>query len=250
MLQPSSLKRAFAGPIGSTKATRRYGASFCYHTYMIYLFTGPDVDKARTKAFQWVQAARAKAPDAAYIRLSPSEVSPESLAEVAGSQGLFFAKTLVLLDDPFSESEAGELVMKSLEMLKESQNPIAILAPKLLAAKLKKIEPKAEKVFSFAAKAKAPARGFNVGLVNALASKNNEALWKEVVAALRQGDAPEMIHGLFHWKARDLMSKGGGKWGEEGARALSLGLIELLSDSRSGDLPLAENLERFALAMK
>lgn len=222
---------------------------FWYDTKVIYLFTGSDSDKARAKAFQWVAAARAKAPEAAYLRLSPAEATPEALAEAAGSQGLFFAKTLVLLDDPFSDSEVGELVLKSLDMLAESENPIAILAPKLLAARTKKLEAKAEKVFSFEPKAKPPMRGFNGALVNALASKNREALWKEVVLALRAGDAPEMLHGLLHWKARDMMQKGGGKWGEEGARALSVDLIELLSDSRSGDLPLAENLERFALSV-
>ncbi len=224
-------------------------SGFCYHARMLYLFTGSDADKVRTKAFQWVAAARSKAPDAAYIRLGASDITPETLAEAAGSQGLFFSKTLVLLDDPFSEKVAGETVLEHLSMLSESANAIAILAPKLLAARQKKLEAKAEKVFSFDVKTKANARGFNGALVNALAARDGEALWKEITLALRQGDAPEMIHGLLHWKARDLMQKGGGKWGEEGARTLSLELIELISDSRSGDLPLSQNLERFALSL-
>ncbi len=217
---------------------------------MIYLFTGSDKAKARAKAFQWVAAARAKAPDAPYMRLGASEISTETLAEAVGSQGLFFSKTLVLIDDPFEQKEAGELVMEHLSMLAESANPIAILAPKLLAARIKKLEAKAEKVFTVEVQAKAPARGFNSALVNALAAKEGRVLWKEIVVALRQGDAPEMIHGLLHWKARDMMAKGNAKWGVGGARALSLHLIELLSDSRSGELPLAENLERFALALR
>lgn len=217
---------------------------------MIYLFTGSDTEKARAKAFQWVAAARAKAPDAPYLRLETSVVTPESLAEAAGSQGLFFAKTLVLIDDPFSESAAGEAVLEYLSVLAESQNPIAILAPRLLAARAKKLEAKAEKVFSFDQKDKKPARGWNAGLVNALGAKDGPALWKEIMLAERAGDAPEMIHGLLHWKARDMMQKGSPKWGKDGARALSLALIELLSDSRSGDLPLGLALERFALSLK
>lgn len=216
---------------------------------MIYLFHGSDSAKARAKAFQWVAAARAKQPDAPYLRLSADAITEEALAEASASQGLFFSKTLVLLDDPFSLSESGELVMGSLDELAASQNPIAILAPKLLASRVKKIEAKAEKAFSFDEKVKKEARGFNSALVNALASKNGDALWTEIQKAYRKGDAPEMLHGLLHWKARDMMEKGSATWGKDGARELSRELIELLSDSRSGDLPLKENLERFALSL-
>jgi len=213
---------------------------------MIYLFTGSDAAKTRAKAFAWVAAAREKQPQAAYTRLSAEQVSEGALASLASSQGLFFAKTLALLDDPFALKESGELVLAALDSLASSDNPIAIVAPKPLAAQAKKLEAKAAKVFTAEA-VKKPARGFNGGLVNALGAKDGIALWKEIVKAERLGDAPEMIHGLLHWKARDLMEKGGRAWTEEAARELSLELIELLSDSRSGSLDLGKSLERFAL---
>jgi DNA polymerase III delta subunit len=216
---------------------------------VIYLFHGSDAEKVRTKAFAWAAAARAKAPDAPYIRLSADAITPEALDEVVQSRGLFFSKMLVLLDDPFSLAEAGELVLEKLQLLRDSQNPIAILAPKLLPARAKKLEAAAEKVFSIQAVQAKPARGFNGALVNALAARNGTALWKELQKAQRQGDAPEMLHGLLHWKARDLMTKEGKGWAPEEARALSRSLIELLSDSRSGDLPVSLQLERFALSL-
>ncbi len=216
---------------------------------MIYLFHGSDSNKARAKAFQWVAAARAKRPDAPYLRLTVDAVTDESLAEAVSTQGLFFAKTLVLLDDPFSTADSSEIVLKNLEHLAESQNPIAILAPKLLASRVKKIEALADKTFSFEARA-AASRGFNGALIGALGARESAALWKEIVKALREGDAPEAVHGLLHWKARDMMQKGNPKWGKDGARKLSRELIELLSDSRSGDLPLAQALERFALSIR
>lgn len=216
---------------------------------MIYLFQGNDTEKVRAKAFAWVAAARAKAPDAPYIRLTADAISASSLSEVIQSQGLFFSKMLVLLDDPFALTEAGEAVLEALPQLKESQNPIAIVAPKLLAARTKKLEAAADKVFMVNVTEKKSARGFNSGLVNALASRNRSELWKELMKAEREGDAPEMLHGLLHWKARDLMQKGGRGWSPEEARALSRNLIELLSDSRSGDVPLALQLERFALSI-
>jgi hypothetical protein len=216
---------------------------------VIYLFHGSDVPKVRAKAFAWATAARAKEPDAVYLRIDAPAISAASLMEAISSQGLFFKKALVLIDDPFALADSGELLLEHLPLLAASENPIAILAPKLIAARVKKLEAKAEKVFAVDLAEKKPARGFNGALVNALATKDGLTLWKELMKAERAGDAPEMLHGLLHWKARDLMEKGGGKWGTNGARLLSRELIELLSDARNGDLPLKEALERFALSL-
>lgn len=216
---------------------------------MIYLFHGTDTARTRAKAFAWVAAARAKAPDAAYVRLQGSQITPEALHDALSAQGLFFAKSLILLDDPFADQAAGETALSMLEELAASGNPVGILAPKLLAARAKKLEAAAAKVFREDAAPKRE-RGFNSALVNALASKDGIALWKELMKAEREGDAPEMLHGLLHWKARDMMQKGNARWGEEGARALSVSLIELLSDARSGELPLGTALERFALSLR
>lgn len=216
---------------------------------MIYLFTGSDVNRVRAKAFQWIAASRAKAPDAYYSRLSAEQVSEEALRDALSAQGLFFSKTLIALDDPFALSESAETVLEMLPELAESQNIVAIIAPKLLAARMKKVEAKAEKVFVVDAAAKPPARGFNSALVNALGAKDGPALWKEIVKAYRLGDVPEMVHGLLHWKARDMMQKGGKAWTPDEARVLSRNLIMLLSDSRGRDLSLDLALERFALSL-
>jgi DNA polymerase III delta subunit len=216
---------------------------------VIYLFHGSDTNKVRAKAFQWVAAARAKAPDAYYTRLDAGSTSAEALQEALMAQGLFFSKTLVLVDDPFSDADAGEAVLESLAALATSPNAVIILAPKLLTTRLKKIEPHVEKAYEINVVEKKAARGFNSVLVNALADRNRAKLWLEITKARRQGDVPEMIHGLLHWKARDLMQKGGRGWSAEESRKLSRDLIELLSDSRSGELSLDLSLERFALSI-
>ncbi len=215
---------------------------------MVYLFHGSDVSKVRAKAFQWVAAARTKAPDVYYSRLGVDAISVESLRDAISAQGLFFSKTLVLLDDPFSTVETADTVLDLLPELASSENIVAILAPKLPASRVKKIETKAEKVFKVDLVAK-PTRGFNSALVNALAVRDAATLWKEIVKAYRLGDAPEMVHGLLHWKARDMMQKGSRAWTPKQARALSRALIELLSDSRGRDLELGLALERFALSL-
>ncbi|HEX8591598.1 MAG TPA: hypothetical protein VF696_02520 [Candidatus Paceibacterota bacterium] len=215
---------------------------------MLYLFHGSDTNKVRAKALAWVAASRAKAPDAYYYRLEPAAVTQASLRDALGTQGLFFSKTLILLDDPFEQKAAADVVLDMLPELASSPNIVAVLAPKLLAARAKKVEAHAAKTFKVDAVAKRE-RGFNNALVGALGQKDGEALWQEIIKAYRQGDAPEMVHGLLHWKARDLMKGGRGAWTEEEARELSRELIELLADSRGKDIELSLALERFALSL-
>ena len=180
---------------------------------MIYLFYGSDVEKVRSKAFEWVAKARAKEPNLAYVRLAREELSPSALEDAALSGGLFVKRLLVLIDDPFQKTEAEEGAENALEehldLLAGSDNAIVILAPKLIAMKAKKIGAKAKMEYKYDAPARDDARGFNANLVNALAAKSREKLWLELNRALRAGDAPEMLHGLLHWKSPDPVEKSG-----------------------------------------
>ena len=242
---------------------------------MIYLFHGNDVQKVRTKAFEWIGKARAKEPNLAYVRLAREDLTEAALLEAASVGGLLISRLLVLVDDPFpathidrddsdvsedvvrptpnvgrTTSNTSNLVEEHLDVLATSDNAIVILAPKLLAAKAKKLAAKAkiEYICDLPARTEAT-RGFNNALVHALATRAPERLWLEMVRALRQGDSPEMLHGLLHWKARDLMEKGSHTWSPSDARELSLDLIELLMDSRRKGCDLAFSLERFALSI-
>ncbi len=229
---------------------------------MIYLFYGTDVEKTRAKAFEWVAKARTKEPNLAYARLAREELSDAALEDAALSGGLFVARLLVLIDDPFpaaraanDEEESGEtgtasVLEEHLDALAASDNAIVILAPKLPAAKAKKIAAKAKMEYKYDKPASREVeRGFNSNLVNALSARSRDKLWLEINRALSAGDAPEMLHGLLHWKARDLMEKGGRAWEPQEARSLSLALIELLQNSRRGGLDLGLSLERFALSV-
>lgn len=236
---------------------------------MIYLFHGSDVEKARAKAFEWVAAARAKEPNLAYVRLAHEELTPAALEDAALSGGLFVKRLLILIDDPFSayrqtgrtdtmneEEESSErentdnVFEEHIDALAASDNAIIILAPRLAAAKAKKLAAKAKVEYKYEKSVvREDTRGFNANLVNALAARSREKLWLEINRALRAGDAPEMLHGLLHWKARDLMFKGGRVWNPQESRQLSLALIELLQGSRRGVLDLSLSLERFALSI-
>jgi hypothetical protein len=231
---------------------------------VIYLFHGSDVEKVRSKAFKWVAAARAKEPNLAYVRLAREELTDAMLEDAALSGGLFVKRLLILIDDPFpsaramseeegsdEESNADNVLEEHLDNLAASDNAIIILAPKLPAVKAKKLAAKAKVEYKFDAMTPRgeAARGFNTNLVNALAARSREKLWLEVNRALRAGDAPEMLHGLLHWKARDLMEKGSRVWTPKESRQLSLALITLLQSSRRGGLDLPLSLERLALSI-
>jgi hypothetical protein len=229
---------------------------------MIYLFSGSDVDKVRTKAFDWIVAARKKEPNLAYVRLAREELTDAALEDAALSGGLFVKRLLILIDDPFpsvrakSEDDEGEnealsnIVEDHIDRLADSDNAIVILAPKLAASKAKKLAAKAKIEYKYDKIAeRADTRGFNSALVNALSARSREKLWLEINRSLVAGDAPEMLHGLLHWKARDLMDKGSRAWSPEESRDLSLSLIELLQNSRRGGLDLSLSLERFALSI-
>lgn len=216
---------------------------------MLYLFTGTDENKVRTKAFAWIAAARKKEPNAPYVRVEGKDLTDKVLEEVSEGQGLFFSKMLVLIDEPFAYKAGEEVVLENLKRLAESENPIALLAPKLSAPLLKKVEKVAHKIFQENLKQKKEARGFNTGLVNALGARDGKKLWLELKKAERAGDVPEMLHGLLHWKARDMMQKGSRTWSDAEARQLSVSLITLLADSRRNELTLSEKLEEFALSI-
>ncbi len=231
---------------------------------MIYFFHGSDVEKTRTKAFEWIAKARTKEPNLVYIRLTREDLTYAALEEAALSGGLFVRRLLILIDDPFSNAhamvegkednheEVSENMLEGyLENLATSDNAIVILAPRLVAVKAKKLSAKAkvEYVYNDKTIAHVSPHPFNRDLVNALTIRSREKLWLEINRALRAGDAPEMLHGFLHWKARDLIEKGNPAWESRELRQLSLTLIALLQDSRHGRLDLPLSLERFALSI-
>ncbi len=226
---------------------------------MIYLFHGSDTERVRAKAFAWIAAARTKEPNLAYIRLGGSEINGSSLLEAASSGGLFVERLLIVLDDPFPsgtqkdgertrDAAPANPVLEMLDVLAKSDNAIVVIAPQLSAALLKRIEPRASKAYAFEARAKEK-RGFNTALVDAVALRDGRKLWLEICRALAAGDAPEMLHGLLHWKARDLMKKRNRAWTPAEARKLSLALIALPQDSRRSGIEFSEALEKFALSL-
>ncbi len=226
---------------------------------MIYFFYGSDTDTVRKKAFAWVSMARKKEPNLVYVRLSANEITKDSLSEISVAKSLFVNKLLVLVDNPFPKArkgglgaveDTGAVFMEYMEILANSDNVVVVLAPEATAVTVKKITAMAVKEYRFDGARAKPARGFNSALVNALGAKDSKKLWLEIARALRSGDTPEMLHGLLHWKARNLMEKGSRAWSPEQARAQSIKLITIIGEARRTGTDLSRALEFFALSVE
>lgn len=86
-------------------------------------------------------------------------------------------------------------------------------------------------------------------VANVFAARDRKKFWLSVTKALHAGAAPEAIAGMLHWKVRDLLAKGGGKYTREELKGLSRELVALYHDSHRGAGPLELLLERFALTL-
>lgn len=222
---------------------------------MIYLFTGSDNNSVRTHTFSWIAAAKEKEPQLTYVHLMPNELSNENFEFIIGAGSLFVNRLLVLLDDPYniteSTTDTREALTARIDALAATNNAIIIIAPKRTGFPPDAISKRARKVYIFNTKKdEQKHRVFNSTLVNALASRNASVLWLEIIRAVRAGDTPEMIHGLLHWKAREIMKKGSRMWTPAQARSLSLTLISVLGNSRRTGSNLSLNIERFALSIR
>ncbi len=222
---------------------------------MMYVFTGSDEQRARKQAFLWIAAAQKKEPNVTYVRIASEELNASAFDLIIGAGALFVNRLLVLLDDPYavavSSMSGNDRIDTHIDELAHTNNVVVIIAPRLTTVNKKLLLKKATKVYVFDKKTGGDiARGFNGALVNALGERSSEKLWLEVTRAFRLGDAPEMIHGLLHWKARDLMKKGSRAWSPTSARALSLTLLELLGNSRRTSSNLSLDIEQFALSLE
>jgi hypothetical protein len=90
---------------------------------------------------------------------------------------------------------------------------------------------------------------FNVfAMADALAKRDRKALWLLLMAALRQGIAPENVAGVLSWKARTMLASARGPE-RPMLEKISRDLVVMYHDSHRGAGDLGLLLERFALTI-
>ncbi|MBU6371073.1 MAG: hypothetical protein KGH93_00755 [Patescibacteria group bacterium] len=177
---------------------------------MIYFYHGADADSARKKANVTVDALLAKRPDAAYVKLGGDDIAAGKLAELAGGQGLFSAKSIVYLSGVFENKENKEVILKHIKELADSENIFIFAEGKTDKASLAKIEKVAEKTEEFSEKEKAPAKKSDrkpdfFAFADAFGRRDRKVLWMMLADAFASGMAAEEIHGMLFWEAKNLM---------------------------------------------
>lgn len=185
-------------------------------------------------------------------------ISTEEIGSLAVTDALFGGdRTLVFVGA--INGPRGEEFLKFAKDFAESSHTFIFEEEKLLKRETDIVAKAGGKVEKIETVKKT--QGFDPhGLTFALGSRDKKKLWLGLAAALGEGEKPEAIAGLLHWKVRDMLARqsfsGGGlsknapgKYSKEEMKSLSRNLISLYHDSHRGLGDLELLLERFALTL-
>lgn len=211
---------------------------------MLHLVTGTDREKVLHATQQIIDAASKHG--ARIVRLSDAHTRADVHENIQGG-GLFAEKRVVVFDNLWSVPELKEVVRGHLASLKKSSDVFVIVEEKIEAAERKVLEKQADTSEKYDA-AKKEKESFNIfSLANALRSGNKKDLWVGYQRALVTS-APEAIHGILFWGAKDMYMKARTEGDRVRASALITTLVALPHESRRRGVELEYALEQFVLS--
>ena len=210
---------------------------------MINLYLGTDRDKARGK----MSAEIDKVKGADVVRITDSHM-PEDLKSALQGGGMFGGKRVLVFEGVCANPALSEIFLESLERLSKSDEDVFVYEEKPLADLKRLLEKHAERVEKFdAAKKERDTSIFTIA--NALRTRDKKALWMSYMREIEKGSAPEAIHGVLFWAAKDMYAKSGGdREMRERAEKLIAFFAEMPHDARRRGEDLEYALERFTLS--
>lgn len=211
---------------------------------MLFFYTGTDREKARSK----MSAKIATIKGAEVVRITDAHTTED--LKVALQGGGMFARTRVLVFEGVClNPELCDVLLESLEALSRSDEKVFVFEEKPLADLRKRLEKYAETVERFDAPKKE--RDSSVfALANALKRGDRKALWVGYLREIEKGNAPEMLHGILFWAAKDMYLKSSAGTSEKNRGAVLVSsLAELPHVSRRSGFDLEYALERFVLSI-
>ncbi len=210
---------------------------------MLYLYTGTDREKARAALNTAVQK---ESGHATITRISDANTLADLEASLQG-EGMFGDAQIVVFDGVLNNADMRVRIMSSLPILGKAKEPFFILEEKLDADTRKRVEKYAERSERYdAAAKKRDSSVFDLG--HALARGDKRALWLALQKEFVKGTAPEALHGVLFWGAKDFFMKSRPGEAKERARRLVVALAELPHEARRRGEELENALERFALS--
>ena len=174
---------------------------------------------------------------------------PEDLAAALHSGGMFAQERLVIFEGVLENDEMQSVLLERLPALKTSAEHFFMLEEKPDAATRKQVEKYSETFEKFDA-GKKPDGGTTIfALANALRAGDKKALWVGYQRELQHDAAPEAIHGVLFWAAKDMMLKSRSENDKIRARNFIAHLAELPHEARRQGEDLEYALERFVLSV-
>lgn len=233
---------------------------------MLYLYFGTDREKARAKMNVAIEKAATKTSSGAgrssdasqgeafrkkadVVRLTDAHTVDDLKAALQGG-GMFGGKRVLVFENVCANPELCEIFLESLERLSKSDKDVFVFEEKPLADVRKKLEKYAESVEKFDAPKKERDSSIFV-MANALRKADKKSLWVGYMREIEKGSAPEAVHGVLFWAAKDMFLKSGrDAAARTRAAALIASLAELPHEARRKGEALEYALERFLLAQR
>lgn len=210
---------------------------------MLFLYTGTD----RKKTYAAMDAAIKKLSkkDSRTVRITDAH-APADLVAAFGGGGMFQESRVVVLNGVLANEEMRTVLLDSLEYMRDSEEVFFLLEEKPDAATRKQVEKYAQRSERYDKPAEKKG-GDIFAIANALRRADKKALWVHYQRQLADNTAPEAIHGVLFWAAKDMFLKAHTDSERERARHLLEELAELPHESRRRGLELEYALEMFVL---
>ena len=208
---------------------------------MLYFYSGTDREKVRA-----AMSAAAKKVSKNIVRITDAN-APADLTAAFGGGGMFGESRVVVLNGVLANEEMRTVLLDSLARMRDSEEAFFILEEKPDAATRKQIEKYAEASERYD-KPSEKKGGDIFAIANALRRADKKALWVNYQRQLADNAAPESIHGVLFWAAKDMFMKSGSTEQQNRAKNLIAQLAELPHEARRRGEELEYALERFVLS--
>lgn len=206
---------------------------------MLSVFIGSDRAAARAA----LERAAAKLGKRRQRVVVTDAHTAEDLRAALRGGGMFAIERTVVLDSILGNEEMRATLLGALPELAASTDTFFLLEEKLDAATKKTIEKHATELKKFDRPAGARG-GSSFAIANALRRADKKAAWVALQRELIAGAAPEAIHGILFWAAKDMALKSA----TERSRRLVEMLAELPHEARRRGEGLDLALEHFVLS--
>lgn len=206
---------------------------------MIFLFTGTDTAQIREN----VRAETKKHAGVGSVLRITDANTPADLEMALRGGGMFDGGQVVVCDNVCANEEMDRMLLEALPRLQKAKEIFFIIEASPNAATRKRLEKYAETTVRFDA-AKLAKKQTIFALANALQKGNKKELWVGYQRELADGKAPEAIHGVLFWAAKQYLLRSPT---DTHARRLVATLAALPHEARRERCEMEYAIERFIL---